>query len=53
MKILYMSPRINVLFLQHEHSIATGSATVTPVNSNNVVESEWDVQPDDIKTIDW
>lgn len=49
----YKSPIMDMLYLELEQGIATGSATVVPTDSNGIVQEEWQVDPDDNRTINW
>ncbi len=50
---IYQSPMIQINLVEIEHSIATGSATVNPVNSNNQVREEWETSPDVVGEMEW
>lgn len=52
-KKLYSSPKMTVMHVNLEHSVAAGSITVSPTNTNNVVNDEWEVDADDNRTINW
>lgn len=49
----YVSPDIQVINLELEHSIAAGSAEVTPTNMDNTIIEEWEVDTDDTRTLEW
>ncbi|WP_118195470.1 hypothetical protein [Albibacterium indicum] len=49
----YLSPDIQVINLELEHSIAAGSAEVTPTNMNGTILEEWEEDPDDNRTFEW
>lgn len=49
----YVSPDVKVLDIELEHSIAAGSAEVTPTNINGTIMEEWEEDPDDNRTFDW
>ncbi|MBE8712665.1 hypothetical protein [Sphingobacterium hungaricum] len=51
-KLQYSTPRIEVLLLVLESTIATGSALVQPVNDNNQIMEEWDEREKEFE-IDW
>lgn len=51
-RLQYSSPRIEVLLLVLESTIATGSALVQPVNDNNQIMEEWDEREKEFG-IDW
>lgn len=49
----YISPEISVEVLQCESSIATGSATVTPLNNSSSVQEEWETEEDVVGSQTW
>lgn len=49
----YESPEIQLVCVELEHSIAAGSAAINPHDMNNQVLEEWEVDPDDNRTINW
>lgn len=49
----YIAPMLEVQIIHFEQSIAVGSATVTPINSSSQIEEEWDVEADDVRSINW
>ncbi len=42
----YATPKIDIDFIRLEHSIAAGSAIVTPLDGNSEVLHEWETGPD-------
>ncbi|MFD2598669.1 hypothetical protein ACFSQ3_06860 [Sphingobacterium corticis] len=44
---------IQINLIEIEHSIAAGSATVNPVNSDNQVREEWETSPDVVGNMEW
>ena len=49
----YSAPVVEVLFLEMEQGVATGSAKVVPPNSGGAVQEEWMQGDDDNRTIEW
>jgi len=49
----YVTPRLEVSFLQMEEGIAAGSAIVKPVNETSEMLEEWQVEPDRNKDLSW
>ncbi|MFD2742327.1 MULTISPECIES: hypothetical protein [Sphingobacterium] len=49
----YQALSITVNYLEIEHSIAAGSATVSPITTDQRVMEEWDEDPTDTRTIVW
>ncbi len=49
----YSSPKLNVIHVNLEHALAASSITVSPGNSSNVVNDQWETDADDNRTINW
>ncbi len=49
----YSSPEINVELISLEHSVAAGSATVTPLNNQSQIRQEWETAPDVVGNQAW
>lgn len=49
----YSSPSLSVFYVDLEDSLSASSITVSPGNSSNVVNDEWEVDADDNRTINW
>jgi len=50
----YESPKIEVLCVELEHSIAAGSAKISPHDSeNNKIFEQWEEDVDDVRTVEW
>lgn len=49
----YSSPKLNVIYVNLEHSLAASSITVSSGNSSNVVNDQWETDADDNRTINW
>ena len=49
----YISPAMEVQYIYIEQSIAANSATVTPVNSSNQVQQEWETGDDVNRDLLW
>ncbi len=52
-KRLYEPLSLTVSHIDIEHSIAAGSATVTPISQNQQVMEQWEEDPTDNRTIVW
>ncbi len=53
MKKTYVSPKMDIFNIELEQGIAAGSANVTPGDNTQTVQHEWDVAPDDTRSLDW
>lgn len=49
----YVSPEIEVSYVEAEEGIATGSALVLPPDSAGDVQEQWDSDSNDGRTVDW
>ncbi|PVH26628.1 hypothetical protein [Sphingobacterium corticibacter] len=49
----YSSPEIIVEHVCLEHSVAAGSAIVTPLNSQSQIRQEWETAPDVVGNQAW
>lgn len=49
----YSTPEISIELIRLEHSIAAGSAVVTPLNNNSVVRQEWETADDVVGNQAW
>lgn len=49
----YIKPTFKSTLVHFEYSIAAGSATVTPVDSSQQVQQEWDTAPDVEEDLLW
>lgn len=52
-KRLYEPLSLTVSHIDIEHSIAAGSASVTPISQNQQVMEQWEEDPTDNRTIVW
>ena len=52
-KITYEAPTLEVIYVEMEQGIAAGSAIVHPGNSAGEIKEEWQVDPNDDRTLDW
>jgi len=50
---IYESPEIRVINVELEHSIAAGSAKISPKNSSGQVFESWQEDVDDTRTVEW
>lgn len=49
----YEMPKIELITIAFEQSIAAGSATARPEDSNSHIKDSWSRDQDDSRTIDW
>lgn len=52
-KKMYESPMIKISLVELEAGIAAGSAVIQPQDLNNQMQEEWEIDPDDNRTIQW
>lgn len=50
---VYETPEIKVICVELEHSIAAGSAKISPKNSSGQVYERWEEDIDDTRTLEW
>lgn len=49
----YKRPSVQIEWVELEEGLAAGSAVIQPQDLNNQVQEEWEVDPDDNRTIQW
>ncbi|HFK5526081.1 TPA: hypothetical protein ACGZ99_000108 [Elizabethkingia anophelis] len=49
----YIPPLLNIVTIEMEEGIASGSATTLPSSSNGQIREEWETAPDEDRPFEW
>ncbi|WP_260395876.1 hypothetical protein [Elizabethkingia anophelis] len=49
----YITPLLNIVTIEMEEGIASGSATTLPSSPNGQIREEWETAPDEDRPFEW